>query len=270
MEAPVAAALGRLDGLNLFDPFWMDPEYDIWYRLLNCGHAAARLDRLGLVRLLEQPRLRRGRRRRSRTTPGSTACAPAGRFITDGPMLRLRWTAQAPGNDVAGRWTRRRGPPPVEVEWAGAQPLDRIEIIRDGEVAPATTCPSGRAAGVLRGARRRRPAPAGSPRAAGGGRAPATATRSGRTRARSTCARRRRRRPPAAAASVRRGDRRERATGSATRARFDDDRPARPDARSCSPTAAVSTSGSLDYLRAESAECSVLGAQQRRNSATEH
>jgi hypothetical protein len=26
MEAPTAAALGRLDGLNLFDPFWMDPE----------------------------------------------------------------------------------------------------------------------------------------------------------------------------------------------------------------------------------------------------
>jgi hypothetical protein len=37
MEAPVAAALGRLDGLNLFDPYWMDPEYDLWYRLLNCG-----------------------------------------------------------------------------------------------------------------------------------------------------------------------------------------------------------------------------------------
>src|SRR4030095_514167 len=37
MEAPIAAALGRVDGLNLFDPFWMDPEYDLWYALLNCG-----------------------------------------------------------------------------------------------------------------------------------------------------------------------------------------------------------------------------------------
>ena len=37
LEAPVAAALGKLDGFNLFDPFWMDPEYEIWYRLLNCG-----------------------------------------------------------------------------------------------------------------------------------------------------------------------------------------------------------------------------------------
>ena len=37
MEAPVAAALGKLDAFNLFDPFWMDPEYKLWYKLLNCG-----------------------------------------------------------------------------------------------------------------------------------------------------------------------------------------------------------------------------------------
>ena len=37
MEAPVSAALGKLDAFNLFDPFWMDPEYDLWYMLLNCG-----------------------------------------------------------------------------------------------------------------------------------------------------------------------------------------------------------------------------------------
>jgi hypothetical protein len=30
MEAPVAAALGKLDAFNLFDPYWMDPEYDLW------------------------------------------------------------------------------------------------------------------------------------------------------------------------------------------------------------------------------------------------
>jgi hypothetical protein len=37
MEAPVAAALGKLDAFNLFDPFWQDPEWDVWYALLNCG-----------------------------------------------------------------------------------------------------------------------------------------------------------------------------------------------------------------------------------------
>src|SRR5688500_7720964 len=37
MEAPVAASLGKLDAFNLFDPSWMDPEWDIWYALLSCG-----------------------------------------------------------------------------------------------------------------------------------------------------------------------------------------------------------------------------------------
>jgi hypothetical protein len=37
LEAPVAAALGKLDAFNLFDPYWMDPEYDVWYEMLNCG-----------------------------------------------------------------------------------------------------------------------------------------------------------------------------------------------------------------------------------------
>ena len=37
MEAPVAVALGKVDAFNLFDPFWFDTEYDIWYALLNCG-----------------------------------------------------------------------------------------------------------------------------------------------------------------------------------------------------------------------------------------
>ncbi len=34
MEAPVAAALGKLDAFNLFDPWWTDVEYDIYYRML--------------------------------------------------------------------------------------------------------------------------------------------------------------------------------------------------------------------------------------------
>ena len=37
MEAPVAAVLGKLDAFNLFDPYWMDAEYDIYYRMLNAG-----------------------------------------------------------------------------------------------------------------------------------------------------------------------------------------------------------------------------------------
>ena len=37
MEAPVAAALGKVHAMNLFDPYWKDIEYDLWYHMLNCG-----------------------------------------------------------------------------------------------------------------------------------------------------------------------------------------------------------------------------------------
>jgi hypothetical protein len=37
MEAPVAAALGKVDAFNLFDPSWIDAEYDIYYQMLNAG-----------------------------------------------------------------------------------------------------------------------------------------------------------------------------------------------------------------------------------------
>jgi hypothetical protein len=78
MEAPIAAMLGRLDALNLFDPYWMDPEYDLWYALLNCG-----------IRL-----------------PAST------------------------------------------VDWAWHESLDRIEIIRDGDVVATCSPAADEARGV--------------------------------------------------------------------------------------------------------------------------
>jgi hypothetical protein len=148
MEAPVAAVLDRLDGINLFDPFWMDPEYDIWYGLLNAG-----------IRL-----------------PASTGsdwfvCSSnrvyveveggfgydawldglrAGRtLITDGPILRLRVDGAGPSNVVrdAGPATRTAE---VEVEWAGVQAIDAIEVIRDGEVAHCHDVPAGALTGTLR------------------------------------------------------------------------------------------------------------------------
>ena len=134
MEAPVAAALGKLDAFNLFDPYWCDPEYDIWYRLLNCG-----------IRL-----------------PASTGtdwfiCSNnrvyvqtedefsydswldglrAGRtFITNGPALFLSVDGVAPGSElpspVAGKRT------PITVTWRSFYPLRRVEIVHNGRVVGA-------------------------------------------------------------------------------------------------------------------------------------
>ncbi|MCC6177098.1 MAG: CehA/McbA family metallohydrolase [Chloroflexi bacterium] len=135
MEAPVAAALGRLDGLNLFDPYWVDPEYDIWYRLLNCGfrlpastgsdwfvcssnrvYADVGAD-FSYERWL-------GSLREGRT------------LVTNGPILRLHVAGHGPSNAVLELAPARRSVE-VSVRWDSALPVDRVEIVRDGEVAAA-------------------------------------------------------------------------------------------------------------------------------------
>jgi len=130
MEAPIAAALGRLDGLNLFDPYWMDPEYDLWYRLLNCGirlPASTGSDwyvcssnrvYVELEGDLSYERWLAGLR--------------AGRtIVTDGPLLRLSVAGQPPSSqplDLRGEAVD------VVAEWEWHEGVDRVEIVRDGEV----------------------------------------------------------------------------------------------------------------------------------------
>jgi hypothetical protein len=147
MEAPVAAALGRLDGLNLFDPYWMDPEYDLWYRLLNCGFrlpASTGSDWFvcSSNRVYVMP-------------DGDFSYASwleglrAGRtFVTDGPVIELTVAGHRPSNDLLMLGT---GPTtlPVTVKWAAAQPIDRLEIVRDGEVVASVDNPEQSTAGTF-------------------------------------------------------------------------------------------------------------------------
>jgi hypothetical protein len=135
MEAPVAAILRRLDGINLFDPWWTDPDYDVWYRLLNCGvrlPASTGSDWY----LCSSNRVY--------TDVGTTfsydrwlAALRAGRtFITDGPVLKLQVAGHAPSHDVLD-FSALAGTVEVVVEWEGTLPVDRVEIVRDGAVAYA-------------------------------------------------------------------------------------------------------------------------------------
>ena len=133
MEAPVAAMLGRLDGLNLFDPWWREPDYDVWYRLLNCG---VRLPcSTGSDWYLCSSN-------RVYTEVGGSfsyenwlAALKAGRtFITDGPVLKLTVNGHAPSNDVLAL-DPTTAYADVAVSWEGTQAVDRVEVIRDGAVA---------------------------------------------------------------------------------------------------------------------------------------
>jgi hypothetical protein len=133
MEAPIAAALGRLDGINLFDPYWMDPEYDVWYRLLNCGcQLPASTGSDWYVCSSNRVYVDVGT---SFSYENWLSGLRAGRtFITDGPILKLTVAGHHPSNDLLELGSTVRTVT-VAVEWEYSTPIDRIEIIRDGEVA---------------------------------------------------------------------------------------------------------------------------------------
>ena len=132
MEAPVAAALGRLDGLNLFDPFWMEPEYALWYRLLTCGiRLPASTGSDWYICSSNRVYVDVGtdfsyERWLSGLRQGRT-------FVTDGPALRLTVAGHGPSNEVLDIGAAMTAVP-VVVEWQAAQPIDRIELVRDGDV----------------------------------------------------------------------------------------------------------------------------------------
>lgn len=132
MEAPIAAALGKLDGLNLFDPSWMDPEYDLWYRLLNCGiRLPASTGSDWFVCSSNRVYVDVGA---SFSYEAWLAGLRDGRtFVTNGPIVELTVEGHRPTNQVLGV-ADRVSTVSVTCAWHSSQPVDRLEIVRDGEV----------------------------------------------------------------------------------------------------------------------------------------
>ncbi|MCZ6678463.1 MAG: CehA/McbA family metallohydrolase [Candidatus Poribacteria bacterium] len=130
MEAPVAAALGKLDAFNLFDPYWMDPEYDVWYHLLNCGiplPASTGTDWF----------ICSNNRVYVQTDSAFTyenwlrGLQAGNTFITNGPALFLNVDGQPPG----GRIRSPNGAPRKisgEIAWQSNYPINRVELIHNG------------------------------------------------------------------------------------------------------------------------------------------
>jgi hypothetical protein len=133
MEAPVAAALGKVDAMNLFDPYWNDTEYDLWYAMLNCGIrlpastgsdwfvcSANRVYAHGGTRFEYEPWLKAVRDGRT--------------FITNGPALYMTVNEVGPGSTVAAKPGDEVD---VELEWQSHYAVDRVEIVLNGRVVAA-------------------------------------------------------------------------------------------------------------------------------------
>ena len=127
MEAPAAAALGKLDAFNLFDPCWKEVEYDIWYRLLNCGirlPASTGSDWY----VCSNNRVYVQTESEFTYTSWLEGLRQGRTFITNGPALWLSVDGHGPGAELAAGDRAA-----VEVAWRSHYPLDRIEIVRDGD-----------------------------------------------------------------------------------------------------------------------------------------
>jgi len=146
MEAPVAAALGKLDAFNLFDPFWMDPEYDLWYRLLNCG--------IRLPVSTGTDWFVCSNNRVYVQTGGDFSYASwiegmkSGRtFITSGPAVDLT----VDGEPIGATLERSGGGEmQAEVTFRSHYPVGAAEIVVNGAVAHRQSWPEGRRDGAVR------------------------------------------------------------------------------------------------------------------------
>ena len=132
MEAPVAAALGKLDAFNLFDPSWKDLEYDIWYHLLNCG--------IPLPASTGTDWFICANNRVYVQTDGEFTYESwlrglqAGRtFITNGPALFLNLDGESPGSTIESPNGRPRTVS-GQITWQSHYPLNTVRIgpQRDG------------------------------------------------------------------------------------------------------------------------------------------
>jgi hypothetical protein len=145
MEAPVAAALGKVDAFNLFDPYWADVEYDIYYQMLNAGirlpastgsdwflcsgnrvyaHSGGPFDYESWVDALKEGRT----------------------FITNGPALTLSVDGEAPGAEVETSPGRRLS---TVVSWKSHYPVSRVEVVANGTVVAGESYTQGSREGHL-------------------------------------------------------------------------------------------------------------------------
>ncbi|HEY3059057.1 MAG TPA: CehA/McbA family metallohydrolase [Chloroflexota bacterium] len=150
MEAPIAAALGRLDGLNLFDPYWIDPEYDVWYALLNCGiRLPASTGSDWFVCSSNRVYVSLAANQSFSYADWLAGLAAGRTLITNGPTLRLQVEQHTPSNDVLDVGSSLRSVA-ASIEWQWHAPIDVIELICDGVVAAAYSLAADEARGVWR------------------------------------------------------------------------------------------------------------------------
>ena len=145
MEAPVAAALGKLDAFNLFDPEWKDPEYDIYYKMLNAGiKMPASTGSDWFVSNANRVYAHTGKA--FEYEDWLTSLKNGRTFITNGPSLSLTVADKMLGEEI---YAQQGQSMPAVTSWTSHYPIHRAEIIFNGKVVAAESYPEGSKAGTL-------------------------------------------------------------------------------------------------------------------------
>ena len=145
MEAPVAAALGKVDAFNLFDPNWADAEYDIYYRMLNAGirlPASTGSDWF----ICSANRVYAETGRPFDYDDWVTALTEGRTFITNGLALKLDVAGKGPGSEV---YVAPGDELPVVVTWSSHYPVGLVEVMYNGKPVASESFPEGSTGGSL-------------------------------------------------------------------------------------------------------------------------
>jgi hypothetical protein len=130
MEAPVAAALGKVHAMNLFDPFWKDVEYLNWYHMLNTGIKLP-------VSTGSDWFVSSANRVYSQTGGGFEydswleGIRTGKTFITNGPALYMSVAGEEPGATLEVEKGTRI---PIHANWSSHYAVERVEIVLNGNV----------------------------------------------------------------------------------------------------------------------------------------
>jgi hypothetical protein len=131
MEAPVVAALGKLDAFNLFDPYWMDPEYDIYYSMLNAGMRIP-ISTGSDWFLCSANRVYTKSTQQFDYNKWVTALKAGHSFITNGPQLNFMAEGLDPGSEID---IEPGSSVNCQIEWKSHYPINSVEIVVNGSIA---------------------------------------------------------------------------------------------------------------------------------------
>ncbi len=139
MEAPVAAALGKLDAFNLFDPTWSDLEYDVYYRMLNAGfRLPASTGSDWFVSSANRVYAHTGGD--FEYEPWLEALTSGRTFITNGPALSLSVMDGSPGDEIEVEPGHQLSP---VVRWTSHYPIHKADLVFNGHVISHEDFPEG-------------------------------------------------------------------------------------------------------------------------------